>query len=716
MRLIKISKSIFFLILIGFAFGQDTLTIMSYNALRFSENNISRAQYLEKVINYIKPDIVAFQEIEDQGGIDLLLNQVFNKNSQEYSSGPLSNSRDMENGIIYRSTLLDLVSNNSISTDLRDISGFRFSIKNAAQDVAPFTVFSAHLKASTGSANENRRWEEAKQLQNYISQQDNDYRYILAGDLNLYSPNERAYKLLVDSMSVDLEDPIGDWVRDDNSNVLKYTQSTRTDQIGDGGSTGGLDDRFDFILFSDHFTKTDPNLKLLENSYSVIGNDGKHFNRSIIDGTNDSAPEEIIQSIYYASDHYPVIAKIVYTSKTTTSPIAHAGEDQVAQIGEIIILDASKSYDPNGSIISYEWIQVSGQNVSITNPNSINASFVVPTVDISTTLSFKLTVVDNDGEMGSDLVNITIPITSGFTPYLIQLASDKGVGDDCFPSKFAGQKLEVEGVVTAIRPDDQYPNFFIQDPSKLEWAGIFVYINSGYNPPPVGSNVLLTADVKEYYGLTELANISSTVILSSNNTIEPVTINPGTLSGGCNFEGEKYEGMLVSIDDIVVTGDQNDKGQFFVSDSLGNEIIVDRYLYKGDWPNLKKGTLVKNISGIAHYGFNEYKIMPLDKDGITLSDSISSDPKLTQLFIYPNPSKSVVNFIVNLSSNNAALDKIEIINATGYLIANLNVDSQVEKFTWNGKTLNEKLAPSGVYFVRFKWGSNYKTQKFVLLR
>ena len=145
-----------------------------------------------------------------------------------------------------------------------------------------------------------------------------------------------------------------------------------------------------------------------------------------------------------------MIAKIVYTSKTTTSPIAHAGEDQVAQIGEIITLDASKSYDPNGSFISYEWIQVSGQNVSITNPNSINASFAVPTVDISTTLSFKLTVVDNDGEMGSDLVNITIPITSGFTPYLIQLASNKGVGDDCFPSKFAGQKLEVEGVVTAV--------------------------------------------------------------------------------------------------------------------------------------------------------------------------------------------------------------------------------------------------------------------------
>ena len=713
---VKFFKSFFYLLLLGITFGQDTLTIMSYNTLRFSSNDVSRTQHFEKVINYVKPDIVAFQEIEDQDGIDLLLNEVFNKNSQDYSSGPLSSSRDMENGVIYNNSKLDMVSNKSISTDLRDISGFSFTIKNAAQNVSSFTVFSAHLKASTGSSNENRRWEEAKRLQYYIGQQDKDFRYILAGDLNLYGPNERAYKLLVDSMSVDLDDPVGDWSRDDNSNVLKYTQSTRTDQIGDGGSTGGLDDRFDFILFSDHFTKNDPNLKYLEGSYKVIGNDGNHYNRSIIDGANNSAPAEIIQSIYYASDHYPVIAKIVYTSKTTTSPIAHAGEDQNAQIGETIILDGSKSYDPNGSIVSYQWKQLSGPNITLENPNSASASFTVPQVDISTTISFKLTIFDNDGETGSDQVNIMIPITSGFTPYLIQLASDKGLGDDCFPSKFAGQKLDVMGVITAIRPDEQYPNFFIQDPSRLEWAGIFVYVKSGYKPPPVGSKVELTADVKEYYGLTELANISSTTTLSSNNKIEPVSIDPKVLSGGCNFDGEKYEGMLVSIDNLTVTGDKNDNNQFSVSDSLGNEIIVDQYLYEGDWPDLKKGAVLKNIIGIAHYGFNEYKIMPLNKHDIMISDSMIVSPKSTEFLIYPNPSQSIVNFKLNLDSHNQILDKIEIINASGYIIANLSVNSQVQKFTWNGKTINEKLAPSGVYFVRFKWESSYKTQKFVLLR
>ena len=712
----KFFKSFLYIFLVALSFGQDTLTIMSYNALRFSENDRSRTQYFEKVINYVNPDIVAFQELEDEGGLELLLKEVFNKSSQEYSAGPLTNSRDMENGVVFKNTKLDLISNKSIPTSLRDISGFRFAVKNSAATVSEFTVFSAHLKASTGSSNESRRWEEVKQLQFYISQQDKDFRYILAGDLNLYSPNEQAYKLLVDSMYVDLEDPIGGWVRDDNSNVLKFTQSTRTDQIGDGGSTGGLDDRFDFILFSDHFTKTDPNLKFLENSYRVIGNDGNHFNRSVIEGSNLSAPNEVIESIYYASDHYPVVAKIQYTSKASTSPVAHAGEDRDAKIGESITLDASKSYDPNGSISSYEWKQLSGPSISIVNSNSAIASFTVPEVVITTTISFQLIVTDNEGEIGTDQINIRIPITSGFTPFVIQQSSEKGLGDDCYPSKFIGQKLEVEGIVTAIRPDKEYPNFFIQDPSKSEWAGIFVYINRGYEPPPVGSNIILNADVKEYFGLTELANISSTTILSSNNIVDPVTIDAKALSGGCNYDGEKYEGMLVSIEDITVSSGLNDKNQFFASDSLGNQIIIDQYLYRGNWPDLKIGTILSRVAGIVHYSYNEFKILPLNSDDISVSDSTVVEPSSSEILIYPNPSKGIVNFKFSLKLKVQKLEKIEIINSAGMLVRSLTPGFSEEKISWNGKTDSDKRAPSGVYFIRFQLGSKYSTQKFILVR
>ena len=117
------------LVMMSLSFSQDTLTVLTYNALRFGENDRSRALHFEKVIRYIDPDIVALQEIEDQGGIDLLLNEVFNKSSQEYSAGPLTNNRDMENGIIYRNSKLDLISSRSIKTVLRDISGFTFQLR-----------------------------------------------------------------------------------------------------------------------------------------------------------------------------------------------------------------------------------------------------------------------------------------------------------------------------------------------------------------------------------------------------------------------------------------------------------------------------------------------------------------------------------------------------------------------------------------------------------
>ena len=125
----QISRLSIFVVLISLSFSQDTLTIVTYNALRFGANDGLRAQHFKKVIDYINPDIVALQEIEDQGGIDLLLNEVFNKNSQDFLSGPLSNSRDMENGIIFRKSKVELIGNKSIPTVLRDISGFSFSIK-----------------------------------------------------------------------------------------------------------------------------------------------------------------------------------------------------------------------------------------------------------------------------------------------------------------------------------------------------------------------------------------------------------------------------------------------------------------------------------------------------------------------------------------------------------------------------------------------------------
>jgi len=87
-----------------------------------------------------------------------------------------------------------------------------------------------------------------------------------------------------------------------------HTQSTRTRAIGDGGATGGLDDRFDMILNSTGITQ-EGKIKYIPGSFVAVGNDGNHYNDSINQRPNTSVPDSIADALYYTSDHLPVYAK-----------------------------------------------------------------------------------------------------------------------------------------------------------------------------------------------------------------------------------------------------------------------------------------------------------------------------------------------------------------------------------------------------------------------
>ena len=709
-------KQVPILILFSFLYSQDTLTIMNYNVLRFNGNTTVRAKHIKSVVDFVKPDIVILEEIEHQSGIDLLLTDVFNVDSTNFMGGPLPSTQWMKNGIIYNQSKLDLTSHKFVSTVLRDISGYTLSIKNAHSNVSPFTIFGAHLKASDTQDDSDQRWLEAKELYKYISQMDSNYHYIMAGDFNVYGSDEPAYKLLVDSMSVDLEDPIGHWVRNESAHVEKFTQSTRTSQLNDGGASGGLDDRFDFILFSDHFTSKDPDMKYLEGSYKVIGNDGNHFNQSIVDGGNSVVPDSIAEAIYLASDHYPVVAKVVFTSKSSTSPVAHAGGDMMAAIGDTITLDGAKSYDPNGSIISYNWNQSSGPAVIIQDSSATRASFIIPKVNRTSNFIFQLKVIDNDGETSTDHVKITVEIKGGYTPYDIQFTKEIGVGEDCYPSEFEGQNVEVTGVVTAVRPDQDYPNFFFQDPNKKEWAGMFIYIDKGYSAPSVGDLVILKGDIAEYYGMTEMKNISSTTILSSGNEIEPVKLNAALISGSCSEWAEKYEGMLVRLVDVLVSQAADENGHWIVSDITGS-VIIDSYLYVGDFPKPELRTHYTSITGIVHYTYGEYKLMPRNSNDFNAPfAAVKEIPENFEMMInYPNPFNPTT--IIEFSIKESNFVQLDVIDIHGRNVATLISGIPLsKKLIWNGKNDLGQMVPAGIYFARLKTSSTVMTQKMILLK
>ena len=82
-------------------------------------------------------------------------------------------------------------------------------------------------------------------------------------------------------------------------------------------------------------------------------------------------------------------------------PIANAGSSSTVQPGSKVVLDGTKSYDPNGDSLSYLWLQLAGgQPVSLSNNNTSTPSFVAPSVtNNNIILTFELVV--SDGQANS---------------------------------------------------------------------------------------------------------------------------------------------------------------------------------------------------------------------------------------------------------------------------------------------------------------------------
>ena len=90
-------------------------------------------------------------------------------------------------------------------------------------------------------------------------------------------------------------------------------------------------------------------------------------------------------------------------------PVANAGADQNTEEGQQVVLDGSASVDPDGNIISWEWIQTGGSQVTINNDSSMQPEFTSPFVDSEgETLTFKLTVTDSGGLQSTDTCVVNV--------------------------------------------------------------------------------------------------------------------------------------------------------------------------------------------------------------------------------------------------------------------------------------------------------------------
>ena len=88
-------------------------------------------------------------------------------------------------------------------------------------------------------------------------------------------------------------------------------------------------------------------------------------------------------------------------------PAVNAGADQTVTEGAIVVLSGTAS-DPDGTIVTYAWTQTGGTAVSLAGADSATAMFTAPDVSADATLTFRLTVTDNDGAQATTEVTVSV--------------------------------------------------------------------------------------------------------------------------------------------------------------------------------------------------------------------------------------------------------------------------------------------------------------------
>lgn len=338
-------KKILFLTLLSIftkLHAADTLRVMQYNILAYgnyttyctsSNNNINmKNAALRTITQYVKPDIFTVNEISQwQPFHQQILDSVLNINGvTKYKKVPYSNNAgsDIINMCYYNSEKLVYHSMIVPQSYIRDINIYRFYYKStslANGDTAFISCIQAHLKAGDATSDPQNpvdRDTMTTRLMRYLNNVNKADNYMIMGDFNVYTSSENCFQKLVNhpNLNIRFYDPInklGNW--NNNSSFAQYhTQSTHTSS--GCAASGGMDDRFDFILLSNMLLNGIGNYKYISNSYKALGNDGQHYNNAInASPQNNSVPANVLNAIYNNSDHLPIILDLLVNTSVSVT-------------------------------------------------------------------------------------------------------------------------------------------------------------------------------------------------------------------------------------------------------------------------------------------------------------------------------------------------------------------------------------------------------------
>lgn len=324
------------------------------------------------------------------------------------------------------------------------------------------------------------------------------------------------------------------------------------------------------------------------------------------------------------------------------------------------------TYTPYTSINSSSWDMYS--ITIIADTTSADAEFI-------------LSVVSTDATMEHLIIdNVTISVATDIQE--VSIHDIQYTTDPSGNSPYNGQTIKTRGVVTAVSTQ----GFWLQN-GKGAWNGVYVYNNTIL--PTLGDSILISAIVSEYYNLTELTSVN--VLETFGNTSLPASEIIDIADAG-----EAYEGVLCKLEDVQCIALPDSYGMWQITQS-GNNLYVDDDIYAFT-PTINTHYVV---TGLIHYSFSQWKILPRSANDVTVYSGINSD-ETNDIFI--NYDANSKNLFIKGLQNSASLN---IINILGQNMASYSI-------TPNTNRIDVANLNSGIYIVNLLYNNTITTKKILI--
>jgi gliding motility-associated-like protein len=361
------------------------------------------------------------------------------------------------------------------------------------------------------------------------------------------------------------------------------------------------------------------------------------------------------------STSFDEVTVTVNAAGVNQPPVANAGPAKTIKLPTNSVSLTSSSSDIDGTIVTYEWVKLSGPAVTLTNANTAT---VLLTNMGDGVYVFELTVTDDDGATNTDEVNVSVLPASINSPPVVQASGDFGI-----------QLPENTVILSATAQDDGT----ITEMLWTKRSGPAATLSGSQTTELTVSSLVAGVyvfrfEVKDDGGLTAFDDVRLTV------TAKPV-VPPPTVSAGQDLllELAKNDTTITAVAQSTILIQSFEWAQI-----AGSPVTIS-------FPD--SSILILNGLLPGEYSF---RVTVTDDEGQQGTDEVTVvvQEAFVQAFNVFSPNNDGQNdtWIIQNSELLGDCD-VSVFNRSGQKV----YESAGYNVPWNG-TFNGQLLPEGVYF------------------